>query len=268
MLKALICLLAAVATCSALVISNGKTVMKVDKRTLRGDQATDAQLKNIRHLLEVLKSDETSFSENTSNNAVEDWKVEAHRQGKHDLFSESTFTSDTSYHLHDRGMYLNLDAHAPDELRSIGSSHIEHCSDHASTAEVGHFVLGSERNSKLNEVVMRKVIGKSIANGCTILHTEDVHPLEMFSRVTGNVVVESPFQRTYSHSQASPIHEESSKFVSIDSPLVKCTDPAYAKVAHTFGGTDDLFQKGVSGFKTPNDDFEIAWCITCVSFFL
>ena len=190
--------------------------------------------------------------------------------GKVDTYS---YDSHTSYSLkYDVSWYHNLDD--VERLMSFGSirqfedNHIIHC-DHESPILIGAILVGSSHGSwaKENDVenyvartlsslllhpshlavrvdkgltLLRQVVHteKFDSTGnevCTKLHTESIHPLELFKTMRIESIAESPFQHMYSGSNPDPSNETTaptkqtrkvmSAIVAPDYPLQPCGTP-------------------------------------------
>ena len=190
--------------------------------------------------------------------------------GKVDTYS---YDSHTSYSLkYDVSSYHNLDD--VERLMSFGlirqfeDNHIVHC-DHGSPILIGAILIGSSHGSwaKENDVenyvartlsslllhpshlavrvdkgltLLRQVVRTESFDStgnevCTKLHTESIHPLELFKTMRIESIAESPFQHMYSGSNPDPSIETTaptkqtrkamSAIVAPDYPLRPCGTP-------------------------------------------
>lgn len=181
------------------------------------------------------------------------------------------YDTHTSYSLRSNpSMYLNLDD--PKHMASFGSireltnSHVIQCG-HDKDVVGGTFLVGTSRGSWASEsavehelaratahlppdhvremkdrglTMIRKVIrtaeyhaGSVNSESCSKLHTESVHPVELFSKMRVQTITESPFHHIYRQKQktaddlTSPqsqhLRKAMSTIVLSDVPVVACT---------------------------------------------
>ena len=191
------------------------------------------------------------------------------------------FDSRTSYSLrHAASSYLNLDDNR--HLMSFGSirqfedNHIVHCG-HENPTPVGAILVGSSHGSWAKKNDMEHNVARTLNNlrldpshlavrvdkgltllrqvvrtesfettgneVCTKLHTESIHPLELFKTMRIESIAESPFQHIYSGSipdsaaVASAPGDQSRKamssIVSSDPPLKPCLASSWSPVSHS-----------------------------------
>ena len=163
--------------------------------------------------------------------------------------------------------YVNLDneMHAASfgSIHELAESHIIQCG-HEQTTSDGTFLVGSARGSWINTPAIKHALTRSMAHLsqshlkakkdkglmilrrvvrsenfrndqgdivqiCSKLHTETVHPLELFSEMKMVSISESPFQHTYMNRDASPegnpsqrSRKELSNVIYPDAPIVAC----------------------------------------------
>ena len=187
----------------------------------------------------------------------------------YDQMSQSfLYDNHVSYSLlSDLSGYVNLDneMHSASfgSIHELAESHIIQCG-HEQTTSDGTFLVGSSRGSWISSsaiedaltrsmshlspshlkakkdkglMILRRVVRSEdfrndqgdIVKNCSKLHTETVHPLELFSKMKMVSISESPFQHTYMRRNVSQeekpsqrSRKELSKVIYPDAPIVTC----------------------------------------------
>lgn len=193
------------------------------------------------------------------------------------------FETSTSYHLKgEPESYSILDdipeGQADHHVRELTDGHVLHCGRALQDLKVGSFILGTEKGSwsriphvarhldavldvlpsehaagrrKSGFLVARRVTAthehRSQDNAtCIKLHTEDIHPIELFEKFRSESLVQRVHHQNYgnvdsvlmdytgkdtieeSDGRIPPINRELfSKYATPDSPLLKCTDSSF-----------------------------------------
>ena len=202
------------------------------------------------------------------------------------MFKTFLYDSHTSYSLRSNpSMYLNLDD--PKRMASFGTiheltdSHVIQCG-HDKNIVDGTFLVGTSRGSWASEPVIKNELARSMAHlhpghlserkdkgltmirkvtrteeyltgtatseSCSKLHTESVHPVELFSKMRAQTIIESPFHHIYRQQQktaddlSSPppqhLRKEMSTIVLPDDPIMACaTNTPNANYAYNYGLT-------------------------------
>ena len=261
MLKFLVCFFSTCFLIFSIEANDGYTTIKkgsfkVDLNNLRFAKRSDSQINTIRKLSEVLqeKSDKDSFTTIEENNAVEEAKLNAVRNGSVDAM-EANYVTKSTFFLHDKKMYLNLDEHAKGSLKTLGSSQVEHCSDKANDVQIGHFIIGSDKvhgeiSNEDGAVLARQVTDKYTKNGCTVMQTIPVHHLELFKRATFESHVDIPFQNSF-YMETEEKRNLASQFVGPDLPIRACSDTAFDYSWYDVAAKYTLLQP----------DFQLKYCI-------
>ena len=187
----------------------------------------------------------------------------------YDQMSQSfLYDNHVSYSLlSDLSGYVNLDneMHSTSfgSIHELAEGHIIQCG-HEQTTSDGTFLVGSSRGSWISSsaiedaltrsmshlspshlkakkdkglVILRRIVRSEdfrndqgdIVKNCSKIHTETVHPLELFSKMKMVSISESPFQHTYMRRNVSQeekpsqrSRKELSKVIYPDAPIVAC----------------------------------------------
>ena len=159
-------------------------------------------------------------------------------------------------------------------IRQFEDNHIVHC-DSKNPTPVGAILVGSSRGSWAKKNEMENNVARTLSNlllhpshlavrvdkgltllrqvvrvesfettgneVCTKLHTESIHPLELFEAMTIKSIAESPFQHVYSGRNPDPVAGASapegqsrkvmSDIVFRDDPLQPCIPGGYLTIS-------------------------------------
>ena len=245
-------------------------------------QSSTPKFVHAQPLIAALRRGEEKFEVVEHNVDVDEWD-----SNDNDDKGRAIFETTTSYHLKaSPDNYLNLDdikdEDAPLHIRGLSEDHILHCGRALESGllwQSGSIVLGTERGawSRITHVsrhldetlsslpinhaagrrkegflVLRRITEVHATDDadCTKIHTEPVHPIELFEKFR----VESLGLRPYNHNygkfevvsdqnqEQAPVPEEGerelfSKYATPDKPIVKCTDKSFAPfTTGTFSG--------------------------------
>ena len=229
-------------------------------------------------LIAALRRGEEKFDVVERNVDVDEWDSDDDEDK-----GRAIFETTTSYHLNSSpDNYLNLDdikdEDASSHIRGLSEDHILHCGRALESGlrwQSGSIVLGTERGAwsriphvsrhldetfsslPINHAVVRRKEGFLVLRritevhatddaDCTKIHTEPVHPIELFEKFR----VESLGLRPYNHNYGkyevvadqnqeqvtTPERELFSKYAKPDSPVVKCTDTSFAPFTDGYFG--------------------------------
>ena len=118
------------------------------------------------------------------------------------------------------------------------------------------FVLRELLGNYDEPYVARKVLRKSISeNNCTVLETENIHPIELFDRIRVESQGEYPSQ--YSYERVPSTHESPklTTWETIDAPLKSCTDTT------AFPEGDIVDTSGIDGLTVRWNTWKTRACI-------
>lgn len=220
----------------------------IDFAEVRKSSEIDSNLysfANHEHLFKAIENKNSIFHVMEENKNLS--QVNSDSTSYEELSSIAFHTTNSTYKLHaaDVKNYINYNSDKfSTSLKSMSSHHVEHLG-HDLSIKSGDFIIGlkntialksDEFNNWLKEnsydFFARRVINvnHNFLTNSTLIKTETIFPIELFTDISITSVGDSPFQNTYYTQVANndTSNRKLNQFLSPDSNMIACSSPMYS----------------------------------------